>query len=124
MYRDYSRELVPRAKRLRKEMTPQERRLWHCFLKVYPVKFVRQRVFGHYIVDFYCAAARLAVEVDGGQHFEEAGLTEDRRRTEYLNSVGIEVFRVSNADVNARFQAVCEGIDRFVQERLGAPGDC
>ena len=70
---DYDSEIIPRAKQLRKDMTEQERRLWYCCLKEYPVKFYKQRVIGAYIVDFYCAQARLAIELDGSQHYEDEG---------------------------------------------------
>ena len=63
-------KLKGRAQRLRKNMTPQERHLWYDFLSTYPVRFRRQRTVGPYIVDFYCAAASLVVEIDGSQHFE------------------------------------------------------
>ena len=65
----YDGKLTPNARALRKAMTPWERKLWYCFLRTYPVKFYRQRVLGPYIVDFYCPAAKLAVELDGSQHF-------------------------------------------------------
>ena len=67
-------ELVGNARQLRKNMTAEERILWYQYLRTYPVKFYRQRTMGHYIVDFYCAKARLVVEIDGSQHYEDRGL--------------------------------------------------
>ena len=67
-------------------MTPQERRLWYQFLRTYPVKIYKQRIIGSYIVDFYCASAKLVIEIDGSQHFEEQGLAYDAERTSYLES--------------------------------------
>lgn len=61
------------AQHLRKNATKEENKLWYQFLRTYPVQFRRQVVFGPYILDFYCAAAKLAVELDGSQHFEETG---------------------------------------------------
>ena len=56
------------ARRLRREMTPHERKLWYLFLRKYPVKIYKQRIIGRFIVDFYCASAKLVIEVDGSQH--------------------------------------------------------
>lgn len=64
----HNKQLVPFARRLRKEMTREERRLWHDFLRSCPVRFSRQKVLGNYIVDFYSAEAKLVIEVDGSQH--------------------------------------------------------
>ena len=63
--------LTPRARELRKNMTPEERHLWYDFLRTYPVRFLRQKVVGEYILDFYCASVKLAVEVDGTQHYTQ-----------------------------------------------------
>ncbi|MBQ2960907.1 MAG: endonuclease domain-containing protein [Oscillospiraceae bacterium] len=108
---------LEKAKSLRREMTEQERRLWYTFLRTYPVKIYKQRIIGGYIVDFYCASAKLVIELDGSQHYEDKGMDYDRKRTEYLNSLGLEVLRFSNADVNERFKSVCEMIDNRIKER-------
>ena len=55
-------------------MTPEERHLWYDFLRNYPIRFNRQKIIGKYIVDFYCAKAKLIIELDGSQHFEENGI--------------------------------------------------
>ena len=65
------------ARRLRREMTPHERKLWYLFLRRYPVKIYKQRIIGRFIVDFYCASARLVIELDGSQHYEPQGLAYD-----------------------------------------------
>ena len=59
----HNKSLVPLAKTLRKNMTKEEKRLWYDFLKGYPVKAVRQKVIGNYIVDFYVSAAKLIIMV-------------------------------------------------------------
>lgn len=107
------------ARVLRKNMTPQERHLWYDFLRYYPVKIYKQRIIGTYIVDFYCAGARLVIEVDGSQHYEEQGHAYDTKRTAFLESLGLTVVRYSNADINVRFREVCEAIDTLIQARLG-----
>mgnify|MGYP005755516495 CR=1 FL=1 len=66
----YRKENIPRAKELRKNMTPWERKLWYEFLRNYPLRFQRQKAVGDYIADFYCAKAGLVVELDGGGHYE------------------------------------------------------
>ena len=107
------------ARALRKNMTPQERHLWYDFLRDYPIKIYKQRIIGEYIVDFYCAGARLVIEVDGSQHYDEKGLRHDAERTAFLERLGLTVVRYSNADVNVRFREVCEEIDRLIRERTG-----
>ena len=76
--------------------------------------------FGNYILDFYCAAAKLAVELDGSQHYEDEGQAYDLRRTAYLNRIGIQVLRFSNLDVLRNLEGVCQAIDLTVAQRIKA----
>ena len=110
--------LVDTAKDLRRNMTQQERRLWHTFLKQYPVRIYRQRIINNYIVDFYCHQARLVIELDGSQHYSDEGMIHDNERTEVLQRYGISVLRFSNKDVDDHFHSVCEMIDRVIRERI------
>lgn len=110
--------LLENARQLRKEMTPQERRLWYQFLRNYPVKIYKQRIVGNYIVDFYCASARLVIEIDGSQHYEAERIAYDARRTKYLESLGLLVVRYSNADINREFREVCDSIHMLIQRRM------
>lgn len=105
------------AQMLRKNMTKEEEHLWYQFLCRYPLRFRRQYIIGSYIVDFYCHQAKIAVELDGSQHYEEKGLEYDKNRTQFLNSQGIAVIRFSNLDVFRRFSDVCSEIDRIVKIR-------
>ena len=98
------------AQKLRREMTKEERRLWYDFLKQLPVTIHRQKVIGHYIVDFYCASARLVIELDGSQHYEDDGVISNRERDFALNQLGLTVVRYSNKDVNQNFSGVCSDI--------------
>ena len=107
-------DLLKNAKALRKEMTPQELRLWYRFLRTYPAKIYKQRIIGEYIVDFYCHAAKLVIEIDGSQHYDPEGVAYDEKRTAYLESLGLKVVRFSNADINVRFSAVCEEIHKII----------
>ena len=107
--------LTANAQELRKNMTKEERHLWYDYLKGLAVAFHRQKVIGNYIVDFYCADAKLVIELDGSQHYSEKGMENDARRDEYLHSLGLAVKRYSNADINDRFGSVCEDIDYFIR---------
>ena len=107
------------AKELRKNMTPEEKHLWYDFLKNYPVQFNRQKVIGNYITDFYCKKANLVIEIDGAQHFEHDNSEYDKARTDYLNSVGIEVIRFLNKDINYNFNNTCKYIDNIIKKRMG-----
>ncbi len=103
-------KLTGNAKNLRKNMTKEERHLWYDFLKTLPITVNRQKVIGNYIVDFYIATAKLVIELDGSQHYEEKGIENDAKRDAFLNGLGIKVLRYSNLDVNQRFERVCEDI--------------
>ena len=118
MERKHNKQLVPNAKNLRRNMTKEERHLWYDFLRLYPVRFLRQKVLGHYIVDFYCASAKLVVELDGSQHFEQEGLLYDQQRTAYLEQFGLQILRIANNDITRNFSGVCEYIDLTVKHRL------
>ena len=103
------------AQKLRREMTKEERRLWYDFLKQLPLTVNRQKVIGRYIVDFYCASAKLVIELDGSQHYESEGTASDWERDYALNQLGITVVRYSNSDINRNFDGVCADLLR----RLG-----
>ena len=109
------------ARRLRREMTPHERMLWYLFLRKYPVKIYKQRIIGKFIVDFYCASARLVIELDGSQHYESQQLSYDSERSKFLTSLGLEVLRFSNREIDRDFQGVCEQINLSIQNRLQDP---
>ena len=107
-------KLTANAQELRKNMTKEERHLWYNFLKELPITINRQKVIGNYIVDFYCAEAKIIIELDGSQHFEEQGKEYDAKRDEFLNSLGLTVLRYSNYDVNTNFYGVCTDIMRHL----------
>ena len=106
------------ARRLRREMTPHERKLWYLFLRKYPLKFFKQRIIGSYIVDFYCSSAKLVIEIDGSQHYDIQGMEYDAHRSAFLESFGLKVVRFSNRDIDRNFSSVCEQIDLIIKERL------
>ena len=102
---------------LRKNATKEENTLWYQYLRHYSLQFRRQHPFGQYIVDFYCAKAKLVIELDGSQHYEEEGFRKDAARTAYLESLGLKVLRFSNRDVNQQLRGVCRCIDNEVRLR-------
>ena len=118
MQRKHNSQLVPFAKQLRKEMTREERHLWYDFLRDYPIRFSRQKVLGRYIADFYCAKAKLVIELDGSQHYEDSGIQTDAERTAFLEAYGLKVIRIAICDVNRNFQSVCMYIDEMVRQSL------
>ena len=114
----HNKQLVPLAKQLRKEMTWEERHLWYDFLRSYSVRFSRQKVLGKYIADFYCAEAKLVIELDGSQHYETDETQKDAARTAFLEGYGLTVIRIPNNEVDRNFRGVCEYIDAAVKQSL------
>ncbi len=106
--------LTENARKLRKNMTREERHLWYDFLKTLPITVHRQKVIGKYIADFYIAACRLVIELDGSQHYEGKGIAKDKERDEYLRSLGIKVLRYTNLDINKNFEGVCKDISKYI----------
>ena len=118
MQSKHNKQLVPLAKRLRKEMTKEERHLWYDFLRTYPVRFSRQKVLGKYIADFFSAEAKLVIELDGSQHYEDGNIEKDTERTTFLEGYDLTVIRIPNNEVSRNFQGVCEYIDAAVKQSL------
>ena len=115
--------MLETARKLRREMTPQETKLWYRFLRSYPVKIYKQRIIESFIVDFYCADARLVIEIDGSQHYTEQGKCYDEERSQILWAYGLKVLRFSNRDVDRSFDSVCAQIHNIIQERCALPAD-
>jgi very-short-patch-repair endonuclease len=120
----YNADLVFRAKAMRKNPTPAENRLWQDYLRHLPVRFLRQRpmvydrpeVIDHFIVDFYCAALRLVIEVDGDRHFSEQGKADDAERSAILEGYGLSVVRFTNRQVLEEFEDVCQAIEELLSK--------
>ena len=102
--------LTSRARELRANMTKEEKKLWYECLRFSPCKVHRQYVIGTYIVDFYCRAANLVIELDGAQHYEEEAVKYDEERDAYLHSLGLTVLRYTNIELHQNFKGVCEDI--------------
>jgi len=114
----YNKKLIASAKRLRGNMTRQEKHLWYDFLSSYSPRFQRQKTISNFIVDFYCHEAKLIIELDGSQHYSEDGLGYDAKRTAILESIGLHVLRLTNHDVDKRFAGTCALIDSIIIQRM------
>ena len=93
-----------------------EKRLWSRIRRkqINNLQFYRQKVLGHYIVDFYCPAASLVIEVDGSQHFETENQFYDEERTVYLETLGLRVIRFTNRDVLTNIEGVVLEIMKYL----------
>lgn len=87
--KQYNKANISLARTLHKNMTPWERKLWYKFLRNYPIRFQRQKAIGDFIVDFYCAKARLVIELDGGGHYAKEQTSKDNNRTKILESMNL-----------------------------------
>ena len=106
MQRKHNKDIVPTAKMLRNNMTKEEKHLWYDFLRTYPVRFSRQKILGTYIADFYCAEAKLVIELDGSGHYTEEGTHRDEERTAFLEGYGLTVIRIPNTEIHRNFRGV------------------
>jgi len=105
------------ARALRWNMTEAERRLWALLRRkqLQGYRFRRQHPVAPFILDFYCLAEKLAVELDGSQHYDDEALDHDARRTAFLGKRGIRVLRFPNAEVFRRPDDVVDLIARALQ---------
>ena len=107
---NYNPSLTAISQILRKEMTPEDNKLWYQFLKPLPETVYRQKPIGNYVVDFYIASKKLVIELDGIQHSSSEHKERDKVRDAYLVSLGMTVLRYSNRSINYDFAYVCEHI--------------
>ena len=116
-----TRQTVERARDLRRRLTPPEARLWVRLRReqLRGLKFRRQHPIGPFVLDFYCAEAKLAVEVDGQGHGHSERMEHDRRRTVWLSRQGVRVVRLAAEDVRVNLDGVLEFIARTAMERGG-----
>ena len=114
----YNKALHENAKKLSKNMTHQESKLWFRFLKPHPLKWYRQRIINRFIVDFYCSQANLVIEIDGSQHFTEQGLAYDKERTAILEAYNLTVLRYTNKLIDYHFNEVCQDIENHLPIKI------
>lgn len=114
----YPKGQLGKARRLRREMTDAEWKLWSLLRNNnLGVHFRRQVPFGPYVFDFLAIKVGLVVELDGGQHYTSKGLQHDLRRNQYLNSKGLIVMRFSVGEFICNPRGVVEALYEEVQER-------
>ena len=99
---------------------PRQRKTiyWYDFLRSYPIRFQRQITIGQFIADFYCPAAKLVVEIDGGQHYTEKKMLDDEHRSLIINQYGIHVVRIPNNEIDNNFYNVCTYLDSVIKKRI------
>jgi len=110
-------EIINRSREMRKEPTEEENKLWHILLKHITPRFVRQKIIGFYIVDFYCPKLKLIVEIDGEQHFLEENAEYEKRREKFLNESGYKMLHFYNSDINKHIRDVEQTILYACRER-------
>ena len=117
MERKRNSSLTVLSRQLRKKMTKEEKHIWYDFLKKLPLTFNRQKIIGNYIVDFCCDEAKLVIEIDGDQHYNEEGRSKDVVRDAFLRECGYYVARYTNYEVNSNFDGVCLDIVKLIDAR-------
>jgi very-short-patch-repair endonuclease len=118
-------EAIPRARELRRDMTPYERKLWRALRENFPEAHFRKQVpLGLYTADFAWHTAKLIIEVDGDHHGTEVGKARDMARTAFLEGEGYRVIRFWNNDIDRNLEgviaAIAEALSSTVEENIGA----
>ncbi|MEZ5367515.1 MAG: endonuclease domain-containing protein [Bryobacterales bacterium] len=120
-----SRKTTERAQRLRREATPAERKLWARLKskQLNGLQFRRQHPIGPFIVDFYCSALKLAIEIDGDSHGGEEAQRCDEKRSAFIATKGIRIIRFWNSDIHERLDGVLADIleeERIIRTEISA----
>ncbi len=113
----YKKGHIERARELRGAMTPAERKLWFEFLRYQRPRFYSQRAIGRFIADFYCAKAKLVIELDGELHSTQQGQAYDEERGAFLQGLEVSVLRFTNLEVTQNFENVCNAITKTLRAR-------
>ncbi len=116
-YLPYNKKLKEESRKLRNEMTAAEKKLWYEYLRMKEYRFLRQKVIGSFIVDFYCSELGLIIEVDGETHLSEKDRVYDEKRTGELEGLGLKVLRFWNDDILEGLDAVAEIIEEEINKR-------
>ncbi len=106
----YNGDLLERAREMRKNPTPAELKLWNSYLRNHELKFIRQKIIDHYIVDFYCPSKRL--EVDGPIHDKQQAY--DLKKTETLSVYDVFIIRIKNNDVLHNIGIVIKKVEEYL----------
>jgi very-short-patch-repair endonuclease len=117
------RNNIERCRKLRREETDAEKKLWNILRnrQLAGVKFRRQFSIGRYILDFYCPEYRFGIEADGGQHYADKGRQRDGLRTKELSKIGVEIIRFSDQEILSNIEGVYEMIQKVIEKRRGNP---
>lgn len=117
MYQDKSFKTL--RQKLRNNVTDAERKLWQVLRKnqILGYKFTRQYGVGKYVLDFYCSAVRLGIELDGSQHMEVEKVKYDLERTQFLNAQNIKVLRFYDNDVFNNLEGIVEKIIQTIKNQ-------
>ncbi|HET9912720.1 MAG TPA: endonuclease domain-containing protein [Anaerolineales bacterium] len=111
--------ILAHAREMRHPQTPAEATLWHALRnRKAGFKFRRQHPIYRFIIDFYCAKAKLLIEIDGESHLEPSQIEYDQARTEYLEEIGYKVIRFTNNDVRHNIDAVANEILQTIEVRI------
>jgi len=113
-------KLLQYSRSLRTNMTDSEIILWRYLRRkqVLNIKFNRQKPIHNYVVDFFAAQIKLAIEIDGEQHFMDSGLQSDQKRDNIMEKLNIKVLRFKNIEIFKNLDEVLEEIQRHCEERL------
>jgi very-short-patch-repair endonuclease len=116
MFLKYNSNLKKTGRKLRNNLTDAEKILWSKIRKrqIKNYQFLRQRPIGNYVVDFYCKEAKLVIEVDGGQHFEDKNIKNDELKEDFLKKQGLKIMRFTNLDILKNIENVLEKIYREI----------
>lgn len=107
------------ARELRQPQTPAEATLWrHLRNRNLKYKFRRQHPIDFFIIDFYCAEAKLLIEIDGASHLAKEQMEYDKARTEYLEECGYKLIRFTNNDVRYNINTIADEIIKAVEKRI------
>ena len=111
---------IDKARRLRRALSAPQARLWRCLKARAPEQpvFRRRHPIGPYVIDFYCAKARLAIEIDGASHDMGDRPQRDARRDPWLAEHGVTVMRIAAADLTRRFDDIADAITRWLRSCL------
>ena len=119
MSRMYNKDNKQLARKLRNNMTKEEKAWWYRYLRDCRVRFLRQKPIGNYIVDFYCPKLHLVIELDGSQHYLDKCIQYDNKRTVELREYGIKaVMRIPNNEINRNLAGVVESIENYINRTL------
>lgn len=109
--------LVDRARQMRKDPTEEERKMWYMLLQGMKPRFLRQRIIGNYIVDFYCPVLKMVIEIDGEQHYLEENQEYENKRKKYIEGLRIKILRFYNSDINKKIRDVEKTVVGVCEER-------